>query len=264
MCLPTNLSVFAGFGCFFIISLPRRVENYHSSSLRSQRVDDSLLNFYAHDFLPAFKSVSKLGKANNKHNSQVNFRTKKFQEAIIETGLKRNMYLIIPKHRTGQSYWRSKVCRHVEKKSWYNSCAICRNSNVIKRELTLTIYRFYVAIKRSLGVGKMQAKRQFTCKNSGFMCSPAIKLRVFKLRLAPTPAAAIWTARHGAEPLKEMFDKYFDLIQHSKVSKTYLASSRNPFFSLGFYVGTWTELEEWICKKEGKKVKLVHWSTEAE
>lgn len=53
----------------------------------------------------------------------------------------------------------------------------------------------------SLGVAGA-AHVQHTLRNSGFMCSPVIKLRSFKLSSAPTAAAAIWAARHGALPMR--------------------------------------------------------------
>jgi hypothetical protein len=42
---------------------------------------------------------------------------------------------------------------------------------------------------------------QHTFTNSGFKCSPDIRSNNFKFNLTPTPAAVIWTERHGALPI---------------------------------------------------------------
>lgn len=59
-------------------------------------------------------------------------------------------------------------------------------------------YMQYAVIK----LQKVQRTFKLTFTNSGFMCSPAIKFKNLSFKSAPTAAAVIWTARHGAEPVK--------------------------------------------------------------
>lgn len=62
----------------------------------------------------------------------------------------------------------------------------------------------------------LETSGELTAKYSGVKCSPAIKLVSFKLSLAPTASAVIWTARHGAEPISKIVSTRQPHSNHSK------------------------------------------------